>query len=329
MALITAISDRVDSVGAILITVALIGAYVVVGGALSAGYVGIVKTCAICLSVGVCGLLVLARNGGWQGIFDDPALARGVYFNLFGRGVWVDGGSGLSLVLGVLSEQAYVQAMLSAKSLKVSRAGGLLAAFLMPAIGAMGVLVGLSMRHTHPGIASALALPTFILEYLPAPVAGMMLAALLITLVGSGAGLSLGIATVIANDILLPKQWKNKPVPKKEALRAVRGVLVGVLLVATLAATTDVGGLIMNWSFLSMGLRGAVVFAPLVAALFAPGRVDRRLALAAIIAGPVATLAGSLLLPADVSPVWAGVTASFVLVAVGFAVGRRGKRQPD
>ena len=75
----------------------------------------------------------------------------------------------------------------------------------------------------------------------------------------------------------------------------------------------------------TMGLRAAVVFCPMCTALFFPGRVDRRWALAAIIAGPVAVLLGNLAgLPFD--PLFIGMLVSFVLVLLGAAAQGRQPR---
>ena len=63
--------------------------------------------------------------------FNNPLLPHETYFNLFARGVTVDLGAGLSLLVGVLTTQSYLSAFLMAKSLKVARAGALLGAFAL------------------------------------------------------------------------------------------------------------------------------------------------------------------------------------------------------
>jgi SSS family solute:Na+ symporter len=302
----------------------LILAYVVFGGALGASYVGIMKIILMAGTLFTCGILGLHLVGGWNALWTSPELPHDVYFSLIGRGFGKDVGAGMSLVLGVLTEQAYIQALLSARSLKNSRKGALLAASLGPLIGGAGVLVGMSMRVTHPGINSALALPLFILDYLPGALAGAMLAALLVALVGSGAGLSLGISTVLTNDLLLPNLRVENSEPKK-ALKITRTVLVGVLLVAALIAISDASSMIMSWSFLSMGLRGAVAFSPLMAALFLRGKIRVHFAVTAMLAGPIGTFAGKYLLPDYLDPVWLGVGAAVLIMLIGLLVGKRSK----
>jgi SSS family solute:Na+ symporter len=332
MALITAVSLSVTPASAILIVLLLIGSYVVFGGLLGASQVGMVKAGLVTLSVGCCGVLALNYVGGFGGLLAAPELSPTRYFNFFGRGIGVDLGGCVSLILGVVTEQAYLQALLSAKTVKVSRRGAIVAAVLMPVIGGFGVLVGLSMRVTHPGINSELALPTFILDYLPALPAGMMLATLLITVVGSGAGLSLGIATVLVKDLITPlRKWASRRREHSPAadlarqhsqttistLALTRVVLVAVLATATMIAILDWGGLIMNWSFLSMGLRGTVAFGPLLAALFLAGRIRPGFAVTAMVLGPLVTALGAWLLPAGIDPVWLGAGGALAVLALG------------
>ncbi|MDR2619877.1 MAG: hypothetical protein LBC29_01935, partial [Propionibacteriaceae bacterium] len=174
----------------------------VFGGSLGAGYVGIVKTVLLSFTVVGCGFLAWHDVGGLAGLRNNPALPPDTYFNFNSRGFGLDAGAAISLVLGVVTEQAYFQAILSARSIKVSRAGALVAGAIVPVIGGLGVLVGMSMRLTHPGIASRLALPLFIKDHLSALPAGVALGVLLVVLVGSASGLSLGIATVAVRDLL-------------------------------------------------------------------------------------------------------------------------------
>jgi SSS family solute:Na+ symporter len=312
VALITAVSALANPV-AIALMVVLVLAYITFGGALGAGYAGLVKTVLLTSFVVICAVLALRGVGGLSGLLDDPSLPHETFFNLNGRGFGLDGAAGASLVLGVLTEQAYVQTLVSAKGLRSSRKGALFAAALVPIIGALGVLIGISMRVTHPDIESAMALPLFIMDNLPSLPAGMMLGTLLVVLVGSASGLSLGIATVLTNDLLLPRLRRGD-----NALATIRLVLVGVLAVASVVAFSSGGGLILNWSFLSMGLRGAVAFWPLLAALFLRGRVDKRFVVPAMVCGPLGTALGAWLGPDSLDPVWFGVGAGLVVMIAGF-----------
>ena len=111
----------------------------------------------------------------------------------------------------------------------------------------------------------------------------------------------------------------------KKRLVVVTGLIVIVLAAACLLSTGGLGDIIMNFSFLSMGLRGAVIFVPMTFALFFKGRVASVWALASVIAGPVAVLAGNLAgLPFD--PLFLGLLVNVAIMGVGFAVGSKSAR---
>ena len=112
----------------------------------------------------------------------------------FGRGVTVDLAAGFSLIVGVLSTQTYIQNILFGRDTNASRKGAMLAAILVPLAGIPGILVGLYMRLNFAGLPPVQAFPVFILTHLPSWLAGIALATLIITVVGTGAGLVLGIA---------------------------------------------------------------------------------------------------------------------------------------
>ncbi|MBQ2147757.1 MAG: sodium:solute symporter family protein, partial [Firmicutes bacterium] len=183
--------------------------YVVFGGTRGAGVVGIVKTVLLYVAMMACGVLVLQKTGGFGGFvdmvhgIDDP---EGVnFFSLLARGAGKDLGSALSLLLGVLTTQTYAQGVLAARSDAAGKAGALLSAFLIPPIGTGGILVGLYMRahaDLYPGMTAKTALTTFITAHVPPVLAGVVLAGLFIAAVGTGAGLALGISTMLNNDIV-------------------------------------------------------------------------------------------------------------------------------
>ncbi|HSL85397.1 MAG TPA: hypothetical protein VK861_00515, partial [Bacteroidales bacterium] len=254
-------------------------------------------------------------------------LPKDQYFNLIGRGASKDLGAGLSLILGVLTTQAYIQAVISAKSLKISRKGIYLSAFLIPLIGIAGIFVGMYMKLNYPDIQSKLALPLFILEKMPPLVAGIMLATLLVALVGTGAGVGLGISSVFYNDLF--KVYSRKKLTDLQALAMTRGILIMVLLLSALVSMGDMGGFILSWSFMSMGLRGAVAFGPMVAGIFFPGKIHRYYAMLAILLGPIITLAGKFILPADFDPLFLGVFVSISILVAGYFAGKNGKKTEE
>ena len=328
-AVVAVVAPTMGVVPAVILSAVFMVLYVVFGGTKGAGMVGVVKTILLYVAMLACGALVLIRVGGFSSFvdmvhaIDNP---DGVsFFSLFARGFGTDAGACLSLIFGVLTTQTYAQAVLSARSDAAGRGGALLSAFLIPPIGVGGILVGLYMRANaalYPGLTAKTALTTFVTEHMPPLLAGVILGTLFIATVGTGAGLALGISTVLNNDVV--KKITHKFDDPAKASRLAKVWIVVVLALACCLSTGTLGDIILQFAFMSMGLRAAVVFCPMCAALFFPGRVDRRWALAAIIAGPVAVLLGNLAgLPFD--PLFLGMLVSFVLVLLGAAA--RG-RQP-
>lgn len=317
IALVTSVS-HIGAFAATVITIALMLVYVVFGGVWGAGFVGIAKTILLYSSIGLCGAIAWHLQGGLSAF--RAALPAQQYFNLFARGAAVDIGAGLSLVLGVLTTQAYIQAVISARSLKLSRKGVLISAALIPLVGIAGIFVGMYMKLNYPDISPSSALPLFIIKKIPALFAGIILATLLVALVGTGAGIALGLSSMICNDIY--KVYINKNPDDKKMLTATRIVIIAILVGAALFTMGNMGSLILGWSFMSMGLRGAVAFGPLCTALFLPGRIPSKYAFTAMIVGPMLVLIGKFWLPPIMDPLFLGVGGSLLVLAVGFFMGK-------
>lgn len=298
--------------------------YVVIGGRKGAGLVGILKLVLLYVAMIGSGLMVLRMTGGVSGFTE---MVRGIdnpegvnFFSLFARGAGTDLGAGVSLLLGVLTTQTYAQAVLSAKSDATARTGALVSTFLIPPIGIGGILVGLFMRANFPGIAAKTALTSFVTMYMPGALGGIVLGTLFIAVVGTGAGLALGMSFVLNEDIL-DRFTHRFDGPQKQRLMG-RVWMVLVLALACLLSMGPLGDTILTFAFMSMGFRAAAVFASLCAALFFPGKVDRRWAVASIILGPVAVLIGKLLaLPFD--SLFLGIAVGAALILIGAVVKRR------
>ena len=317
MALVTSIST-VSEPWAVLLSSGLMLIYVVFGGVWGAGRVGIVKTVLLYFGVGICGILAVNGLGGISTAY--RLFPHEQFFNLFARGLPTDIGAGLSLIVGIVTTQTYIQAIVSAKSLKIGRKGALLSALLVPLIGIAGIFVGLYMRHYYSDIRSSTALPLFIMKNLPALPAGIVLATLLVTLVGTGAGLALGIGSMFCRDVY--KVYVRPNADERHQLIFTRCVIIGILLLASLLSRGNVGSLIISWSFLSMGLRGAVAFFPLCTALFLPGRVTERWILAGMLLGPTITIISKFFIT-GIDPLFPGMAVSLMMIIGGLMEKRR------
>lgn len=278
-----------------VISVVTMACYVVFGGVISTGLLGVVKSVLLYISVLACGGIAFALAGGLGAI--QAALPHEQYFNLFARGVGTDLGAGISVILGVVSTQTYVQAILSGRDDAASRRGALLSALLIPPIGIGGILIGYYMRMTFPGMAAGEAFPRFVIENASPVLSGVVLATLFIAVVGTGAGLALGLSTVITNNIY--KRFA-KHTDSRRTLRFSRTVILVTLLIAAVFTSGNLKSAILTWGFLSMGLRAVVLLRPMCAALFFPRRADRRFVTASSVVGIVILLAAKFLsLPGD------------------------------
>ena len=318
IALITSVSALAPWLATVL-SVILMLAYVMFGGVWGTGMVGMAKAVLLCLGVGLCGILACTVGGGlWPGLSTLPAER---YLNLFARGFAVDIGAGMSLILGVITTQAYLQSISAAKSLRTAKLGLCWSALFIPLLGIPGILVGLYMRIHAPEISPAGALPLFILEHLPPLVGGMVLATLLIAVVGTAAGVSLGLSAMFCQDIY--RVYTNPGANDRRLLFVFRLSLAVILISAALVSCGNLGSLILSWSFMSMGLRGAVAFGVLTAAIFLPGRIPPGYALWSMIVGPVCILLGKPWLGSVVDPLFFGLAASLCVLGVGLVLHRR------
>ncbi|MBQ8974434.1 MAG: hypothetical protein IJ072_01775 [Oscillospiraceae bacterium] len=324
----------------LIIAAAVMVLYVVFGGAKGAGIVGILKLVLLYVTMVICGVIALNKFGGVSGLTDavhgfSDELGRNLS-SLFCRGFGKDAGSCLSLILGVLTTQTYAQAIFNAKSDKDARTGAIISTVLIPIIGIFGIIVGLYMRYIADPAALAesssalakVALTSFILNYsgIPPLLAGIMLGALFIASVGTGAGLALGIATVINRELI-----QKKGGVKMSADSINKLLIVIVLALATILSLVVPSDTILNFAFMSMGLRGCTVFAPLCFLIWAKGKVGSKYAFFSIVGGSLVALVLGVLnlfevikLPLDA--VFPGVAVGLIVMFIGLAAGK-GKPQ--
>lgn len=270
----------------------------------------------------------------------DAGVLQAQFTSLTARGVVKDLSSGFSLLLGVLCTQSYAQAIWSGKSDRAARNGALISSLAAPFIGLCGVAIGLFMRSHYMLRAEAEALaavgkavpdlpvlestirtmPTFVIHHFPPLLAGIVLGTLLITAVSGGAGLSFGMATILTRDILkrLSHRWDD---PKRE-LRAVRTCIAGILLASVAVTVSLPDSLINDFGFLSMGFRACVLFLPMTAALWLPGRIKSGCVLLSMILAPATDIFAKFFsLPGD--PLLWGMAVSFLCCFAGLLLGNK------
>ena len=313
VALVTSVSAISDIFAGLVVAVVMIS-YIIFGGMRGSSATGLIKCILLYSCCVACGFIVLtAADGGWAHI--RATLPAEQYFNLFARGFATDFGAGLSVVLGVLTTQAYFQVFVMSKNKQVYNRTCIVGTVLIPPVGVATILVGMYMKINYPTINPRSALPLFIMEKFPPVFAGICLGGILITLVGTGAGLTAGIANNFAREFY---KVYIKPDASQKQLSFVTNACIAIVpLLPIIFVVADMGDLISTWSFLALGLRGAGLFAPLCAAIWLPGKCDTRYAQAAIIIGPIVTILSQIFLPLPVDSVFPGIAAAGITVALG------------
>lgn len=289
---------------------------VLFGGLSGSGMAGLLKIGFIFISIFVGGFFAFDDMGGMAGItarFDAYP-----WFSLFGRGV-EDGLFSLgSMLVGVISTQTYVQALFSAKDSKTAAAGCITAALIVIPVGLPSVMIGMFMQANHPEINSIDALPLYLLNYLPDWLGGIGLGAVLLSAMGSIAGLSLGIGTMISRDII-KNLWHNAT-----TVNLLWVSRISVLLVSCGAMTfvfQHLDSSVLEWNYLSMALRGSGIFLPLTFAVFFPGKVRASMGVGAIAAGIFAACTWKYIGSGDINCLFPALIYNLVFLIPGLMWG--------
>ena len=304
-------------ISALLILLITAG-FVFLGGISGSGMAGIIKIILIFASIFVGGVLAYGKLGGSAGL--TAALPAQPWFTLFGRGVEDGLFSLCSMIVGVISTQTYVQALFSAKDSKTAAVGCVTAACIVIPVGLPSVMIGMFMHINHPEINSIDALPLYLSTYLPDWLGGIGLAALLLSALGSIAGLALGIGTMISRDII-SKLWRSAT-----AVNLLWASRFSVLLAAAAAIVFvffHLESSVLEWNYLSMALRGSGIFLPLTFCVFFPHRVRASMGVAAMGAGIFAALFWKHISPWQINSLFPALVYNLIFLAVGLYWGNK------
>lgn len=298
---------------AAIIAVILIISYVIFGGVWGAGYVGLLKLTLIYVTLFITGLLAYSLGGGVTGFksFFPPY----PWFSLFGRGISTDIATGFSLLVGVISTQTYLQAILSARNIRISQRGVIISGLIIPPVGIASILVGMYMRANFPHINAKEALPLFILNFLPDWLGGIVLATLLISVIGTGAGLVLGVSTMLTHDIY--RKFIFPQASDKNILIFSKLSIVIVSAVTLIFVSSNINSVILKWSILSMGLRGTSICLPLLYAIFLRNFVKPSAGKLAVALGPLSSILWAVFGSKNIDPLYPGLLISFVVLTFG------------
>lgn len=305
---------HIFNVGPILSSVILIttvAVYTFFGGMKGAGIGGMIKMGIIWGALLISGFgaySVLDMKGLW-GSFPPS------YFSLFGRGVESALGNLFSVVVGVLCTQTYIQCVFSAKSPKVASIGCFVASLIVIPVGLPSVAIGMYMKAFEPDVMPIMVLPIYLAHYVHPVIGGLGLGGIMLSLIGSIGGLSLGVGTMISRDMIAPL-FKIK-----DDLKLLLVTKVSVILVMTVACVISIlnrGSEILVWNYLSMALRGSGILIPFSLAVFYPHHLKKNWVVTSMIASTVLSLMAPMVhVPMD--PLFVGLFVSAVFVICGWS----------
>ena len=258
-------------------------------------------------------------------IHTDPAISAALpdlpWFSLLGNGTGNAAANLLSVFVGIICTQTYIQALFSATDPQTAAYGAFAAALVAIPVGLPCAMIGMYMHVAEPGVQPLLVLPTYLLHHQPALIGGMAMGGIIISLISSIGGQSLGIGTIISKDIVAPLfQIKND----STLLKLNRCSCVLIMIIGCVFSIIFRDTQILFWNYLSMGLRGGGIFLPLTLAVFRPKCVSGRwVAISMVCSTAVAILATFLKTP--VKPMFLAVAVSFLLLLPGLLGKNKGK----
>lgn len=245
-----------------IVVILLVLAIIFFGGIGSTSGVGILKVIIIigtlCLGI----VLTMVSIGGFSTL--KLQLNNSQLFTVFGLGYDYAAYKMGLMIIGVISTQTYVQSVFSAKDSRTAARACFLAGILIIIIGFAPVTIGLYIKSVNPSLKPVNALIFYLLNYLPKLMGGIGIGGIILSSLGSIAGLTLGCSSMLSHDIITEfYEFKTG----KGLIRITKLMILFILVVAMVFVFYNFNSLILDWNFLSMGLRG-LVFIPLTIAIF-------------------------------------------------------------
>ena len=300
---------------AIAAYVSILG-FIASGGLKSYSKLGEAKIVLLFFALIACFAASVSKGGTLTAV--TSALPLHPWMNPFSQGVTTELGYFAAMVAGVFTTQIYIQSFLAAKDADTAKKGAFASALLMPPMGLLGIWIGLSVRASGAVMEPSKVLPWFIMDSFPPFWAGIVWGGILITVIGCAAGLVLGVATNIVTN-LVPARVIAKYGKNSASLE--RALVFLIVAAAALAGVFGSNAMILDWSYLSMGLRGAGTLLPFVFAVMRPGFVSPKCALASSVGGLAAMLVWAFA-GLGGEPLFAGLAASAICIIIGALGGK-------
>lgn len=285
---------------------------VFLGGISGSGMAGLVKIGLIFSTIFIAGIWAFNDLGGISGI--KMAFPATPWLSMFAGGSEKALYNLLSLVIGVISTQSYIQALFSASDSKTASIGCIIAAVITIPIGLPSVIIGMSVQLSNPEINSIDALPLYLLTYMPDWLAGAAIAALILSSLWSISGLVLGCGTMISRDIFKAVFNLND---HSILLWINRGFVFLITLAAEIVVFYNSDSYVLDWTYLSMSLRGAGIFLPLTFAILFKNKIPATAALLSMIAGIFVALTWKFIFPEAKDTLFPSLSFNLVFLLPG------------
>ena len=317
VSLISSVFPGFSEMTSVVITAVLIFSCACLGGFWGMSIINVIKTTILLSTAVIAAVYIFITTDGLSQVI--PQVPER-FFTLCPRGPGTDLGNGLSVMLGIISSQTTMQAVFSGKSNADCRKGFLMGAVLLPVAGLCCGTIGVYMRTIAPEINALQAFPQFVIMHTHGLVRGIILATTLVAVASAGTSIMLSISGILVNNVYI----KLRPqATTRQQLNFSRAIMLCCLCLSTFIISRGAGDGVMQYNFLSMGLRCTVLFFPMCAFLFMPGKVSRRCAIMSIVCGPIALLLGKFVIPLPFDCIFLGVAVCFAFMLLGYFDQRR------
>ena len=321
---------------AVIITIVVI-VYTMIGGFQSVAAANMMHVIFITVGMAVA-MFIMVNNtevGGFAGLFAKAETitdASGASMDLLSMTK-----IGIPTVIGYIAMyfmtfptgQEIVQTYCSAKSGKAAKTGSLIAGILSAVYAIVPAIIGLVAYVCIDGYASGPqknALADATMQFAPAAIAGIVLAAVVAATMSSASGNMIGTATMFTNDVFRPYLNNGKQDDKKEIWisRVVMVVVGAVGLIVALVASNIIS--VMMGAF---ALRSAGPFAAFICGLFYK-KVTKRAGFISIVSGTIvaAIWIYALNTPWGLSAMVPGGIVALVVIFAVSAIDRKMGTQP-
>ncbi|MFD1708795.1 sodium:solute symporter [Siminovitchia sediminis] len=293
--------------------------YTILGGMWSVTMTDIVQF--IIMTVGIFFIMLplgLSKAGGWSNL---QANLPETYFSFAGIGGAQIFQYFLLFALGMVVAQDIWQRILTAKTLKVARAGTFAAGVYSVLYGIAVAIIGMCAFVILPGLEDTQnTFASMAVEVLPSGLLGLVVAGVVSALMSTASGTLLASSTLVSNDII--RQFFKKELTDRQFLRLSRTVttIIGILtIVCALWIQNVLVALDVAYALLSGG-----IFAPVILGLFWK-RATAKAAFYSIIISSIVIIAGLAIQGlTSTAPIVYGIAVSFVImVAVSLATGQK------